>query len=101
MKHPPAKKSARPLSEWLSVCLDIPSDVTDGMRIDLRGRHTLTVHGCRRILDFSPSEIRLSLSGTTLCIQGERLICSSYLAGAVGVEGCISGLFFLDEEVVP
>ncbi len=99
MKHPPAKKSARTLSEWLSVCLDIPSDVGDGIRIDLRGRHTLTVHGCRRILDFAPTEIRLALPDTTLVIAGERLICTSYLAGAVGVEGCICCIRFEDEEV--
>ncbi len=99
MKHPPAKKSTRTLPEWLSVCLDIPSDVQDGIRIDLRGRHTLTVHGCRRIVDFSPTEIRLALPNTHLVIGGERLICTSYLAGAVGIEGCICCIRFEDGEV--
>lgn len=104
MKHQVTKSSRRSISEWLSVRLDIPADLSDGLRLDLRGRHTLTVHGCRRILDFTPCEIRLSLPETTLVVCGERLICTSYLAGAVGIEGLISGLRFEDtaaEEVSP
>ncbi len=98
MKHPPTKKIRRPLPEWLSVCLDIPSDLADGMRLDLRGRHTLTVHGCRRILHYGTDEIRLALPHCMLTISGERLVCTSYLAGAVGIEGQICGLVFCDEE---
>ncbi len=101
MKHPQTKKSNRPLSEWLSVHLDIPADLGDGMRIDLRGRHTLIVHGCRRIENFSPSEISLRLPVARLVICGERLICTSYLAGAVGIEGKINALRFDDGEVCP
>ncbi len=101
MKHSPAKKStSRPLAEWLAVCLDIPADMVDGgIRLDMRGRHTLTVHGCRRILDFSPCEIRLALKHCALVIRGERLMCTSYLAGAVGIEGLICCLQFENEGV--
>ena len=46
------------LSEWLAVKLDMPADALDGgIRLDLRGRNTLTVHGCTGILHFSPEEI--------------------------------------------
>lgn len=101
MKHPPIKKSGRGLAEWLSVQFDIPSDLTDGgIRVDLRGRHTLTVQGCRRIVDFSPTVIRLSLGDCTLAVLGERLLCTSYLAGAVGIEGCICCIRF-EDPVVP
>ncbi len=99
MKHSPQNKSRPTLSEWLSVHLDIPSDLSsEGLRLDLRGRHTLTVHGCRRIVDFSPVRIRLSMAGCDLLVEGERLSCTSYLAGAVGIEGCICRMEFLDEE---
>ena len=89
----------RPLTEWLAVKLDMPADVlSGGIRLDMRGRNTLTVHGCTKILDFSPCEISLLLGDCTLTVGGQRLICTSYLAGAVGIEGCICSIQFHDEE---
>ena len=88
------------LSEWLAVKLDIPADLSErGLRLDMRGRHTLTVHGCERILDFTPCEVRLAVKDATLTVKGRRLICTAYLAGAVGIEGYICGITFCDEEV--
>ncbi len=98
-KHAP--DPCRPtLPEWLAVKLDIPADITgDGLRLDMRGRHTLTVHGCRKILDFTPCEVRLALRDATLTVSGRRLICTAYLAGAVGIEGYICAVTFCDGEV--
>lgn len=91
----------RPLGEWLAVKLDIPADLTGGgLRLDLRGRNSLTVHGCRRILDFSPREVKLAVENATLTVTGCRLICTAYLAGAVGIEGYICSVSFADGEVV-
>lgn len=88
------------LSEWLAVKLDIPADLSErGLRLDMRGRHTLTVHGCERILDFTPCEVRLAVKDATLTVKGRRLICTAYLAGAVGIEGYICGITFCDGEV--
>ena len=88
------------LTEWLAVKLDIPADISgDGLRLDMRGRHTLTVHGCRKILTFSPCEVSLALQDSILKIRGRRLICTAYLAGAVGIEGYICGISFCDGEV--
>ena len=88
------------LSEWLAVKLDIPADLSErGLRLDMRGRHTLTVHGCQRILDFTPCEVRLAVKDATLTVSGRRLICTAYLAGAVGIEGYICGITFCDGEV--
>ncbi len=88
-----------PLPEWLAVHLDVPADLFDGgLRLDLRGRHTLTVHGCCRILDFTPAEIRLALRDCALSVRGARMICTSYLAGAVSIEGRIDGICFEDGE---
>ncbi len=95
-----AKAARRPLREWLAVKLDIPADVTGGgLRLDMRGRNTLTVHGCMGILDFNPCEVRLAVKDATLTVQGCRLICTAYLAGAVGIEGHICGVSFSDGEV--
>ncbi len=88
----------RPVPEWLAVKLDVPSDIlSGGLRIELRGRHTLLVHGCRKILQYTSEEMRLAMRGCVLCVTGERLICHTYLAGAVGVEGKINGICFLDD----
>ncbi len=92
-----AENERRSLSEWLSLKLDIPSDLADGMRIELRGRHTLLLHGCCGILTYTPTEMRFRLSDGELRVTGARLVCHSYLAGAVGVEGRIDGLFLLEE----
>lgn len=89
------------LAEWLAVKLDIPADLSErGLRLDMRGRHTLTVHGCEGILGFTPCEVRLAVKDATLTVKGRRLICTSYLAGAVGVEGDICGITFCDGEVI-
>lgn len=88
----------RPLPEWLAVKLDIPPDILEGgMRVELRGRQSLLVHGCRRIIEYSPTGLRLQMKGCILCVTGERLVCHSYLAGAVGVEGRIDGVCFENE----
>ena len=99
--HPDGPTAAPSISEWLAVKLDIPADTIDGgIRLDMRGRNTLIVHGCRKILGFSPDEIRLSLGTCILAVCGMRLICTSYLAGAVGIEGYICALRFEDGEVI-
>ena len=94
------KTERRGFTEWLAVKLDIPADLTGGgLRLDLRGRNSLTVHGCRRILDFSPCEVKLAVETATLTVTGCRLICTAYLAGAVGIEGYICSVSFADGEV--
>lgn len=88
----------RTAAEWLSLKLDIPSDLADGMRIELRGRNTLLIHGCCGILTYSPHEMKFSLTDGELCVRGTRLVCHSYLAGAVGVEGRINTLAFSESS---
>lgn len=90
------------LREWLAVKLDISPELTgQDLRLELRGRNILTVHGCTGILDFNPRTVCLAVGESTLTIRGRRLICTAYLAGAVGVEGYICSLCFSDGEVTP
>lgn len=103
-KQPKSNRQAdrRRLPEWLAVKLDIPADLmAEGLRLDMRGRHTLVVHGCRRILDFTPCTVRLAVKDATLTVSGRRLVCTAYLAGAVGIEGYLCGISFCDGEVEP
>lgn len=98
-KHGAEGNERRTAAEWLSLKLDIPADLADGMRIELRGRNTLLIHGCCGILTYSPHEMKFSLTDGELCVRGTRLVCHSYLAGAVGVEGRIDALAFAESFV--
>lgn len=95
MLHRDQKAPRPPMRERVAAFLDIPTDVKEGIRLDMRGRRSLTVHGCRRILDFTPDTVILSLGEDALRITGEHLICTAYLAGAVGIEGYLAGVCFL------
>lgn len=87
------------LPEWLIAKLDIPAELRDGeMRLELWGRGSLLVHGCRRILTYTPQELTLRMKGCVLLIRGEALICRAYRAGIVGVEGRIWGMCFEEES---
>ena len=66
--------------------------------LEVRGRETLTVRGCRKILLYTAREIRLRLCEYVLVIKGEGLYCASYYAGAVRVDGEISSLEFETKE---
>ena len=88
------------LREWLVKRLDIPPElISGGMRVELRGREYLTVEGCRRILTYTPTLVRLRLCRCVLAVEGERLLCHSYLSGAVTLEGYICRLGFEEDEV--
>ncbi len=83
----------RRLCRWL----DVPDELADGgLRLDMRGRCSLTVHACRRIVAFSPTSIVLAIPTGTLTVTGQDLLCTAYLAGAVGVEGWVCGITFCD-----
>lgn len=95
-------ESKCPLPEWLSTRLDIPSDVwTGGMRMELRGRNSLIIHGCYKIVGYRPDEVRLRMKRCFLVIRGQRLGCISYLAGAVELTGQIDSLHFEEEGTAP
>jgi hypothetical protein len=64
----------------------------------LHGDRGATVYGCRRIVTYSPTEIRLQVGGRRLSVQGCGLYCASFAAGTVRVEGCVSDVHWLGEE---
>ena len=63
-------------------------------RVTLEGQRRAVVYGCLGIIVYSPSEIRLRLSGDELSVIGERLYCSSFSAGTVTVEGQVGGILY-------
>ena len=60
----------------------------------VRGQRCATVYGCRKILFYSPCEIRLCMGRRVLSVLGERLLCTCFSAGSVTVEGQICGVFY-------
>ena len=79
--------------------LDLLPDVFPGESlVEIRGRGLMSVSGCRGILDYTPERIRLSLKHGSLLVEGERLVCTSYLAEAVGIDGRILGVRFEEAE---
>lgn len=94
-------KNKPTLADWMIKSLDIPADVLcNGLRVELRGRHTVTVHGCGKIEEYTSERIRLSVSGGILSVCGRGLECDSYLAGAVGINGRIDSIAFEEEKAI-
>ena len=64
-------------------------------KIELRGRKEAVISCCRGIAGYSPTEIRLYFDGDILVINGENLLCDSYINGAVVVSGRIDVISFV------
>ncbi len=94
-------RKKRELMDVFGEKLDIPRELLPGgFALSLSGREELTVRGCRRILAYSEERIVLLLGKTALAIQGRRLLCSAFEAGAVVVKGSIDTLSFEKEGMV-
>ena len=92
-------KEKRRLGERLACDLDSPPELlSGGCFIEIRGRNSVTVYGCRRILRYTEIQILLKMKKNIVTVTGQRLTCLSYLAGAVTVEGWIDGVHFSSEE---
>ncbi len=92
---PPIRRKAR---EKLNDLFGLPA-TPGGCMIEMRGRNTLTVGGCRRILSYGEEEITLETKEGVLSVTGRGLTCISYFATDIGIEGEIDGLRFLGEDL--
>ena len=63
-------------------------------RVSVMGGRRACVYGCRRILFYSPTEIRLLMAKEELSVLGRGLYCSSFSSGTVTVEGEIGGVLY-------
>ena len=94
-----AKKQKRPLMERLAVENDVPPELlSGGCFVEIRGRYSVVVRGCRRILVYSDTRVVLKMRRDIIAVEGKRLTCISYLAGAVSVEGLIDKVEFVRRE---
>lgn len=82
------------IAERLGELMDIPADLSCGMTLELRGRNELLLCGCRQIVEYSNTCIRIVLGKSTLCLLGRRLRMSSYSEGRIVVRGEIDAFDF-------
>lgn len=81
-------------AEWLEKRFDISPDLASGIRIEIRGQNRLLLQGCKKILKYGEQEMLLDLGKTRLRVCGERLWCTSFISGALGVGGLIRSVCF-------
>lgn len=67
-----------------------------GGMVVLHGQRAVTVYGCRKILSYSPWEIRLCVEKSELSVLGEGLLCTCFSSGSATVEGRIDGVLYQD-----
>ena len=85
------------IPERICRALDIEPDVLPhASLVEIRGRSAVTVNGGGKIIDYTDTEIRLALKKGAIAIQGKCLVCASFCAGKVRVEGRIESVSFED-----
>ena len=93
------RSEGRGIIEYLAIKAELPADALTGeFRIEMRGRNTLFMQGCRRILKYSPEEMIMAAKGFEVSIKGRRLVCSAYHGGTVTIEGLVEGVSLSGEE---
>ena len=95
MKERKDKSLLPSIVERLVGDYDVPPELLcGGCFIEMRGRHSITVRGCRRVIKYSTENIVLKMKSETIEITGRRLRCLTYLSGAVTIEGKINSFGF-------
>ncbi len=93
------KREKERLADKLRRTLELDEDILPyGYTLEVRGRSAATLRGAGKILLYTPEEIRLGVRGGEITVRGEGLICSSYSAEAVGIEGRIASVYFGEAE---
>ena len=91
------KKAEGGFASMLNEKFDFqPEVMLGGCHLELRGRCSLAVGGCRGIVAYSPTEIVLRLKKGFLRVNGADLCCDSYMRGEVIVSGRVDTIGFED-----
>ncbi len=69
-------------------------NVSSNFLIELRGRNSLSVRGCTKVLHYSDNRISLRLSRDIITVTGDNLKINTYFTGVVQICGRISDLSF-------
>ena len=89
------KKNRGSFAARMSAKYDIQPDMlVGGCHLELRGRSSLSVGGCRGIVEYSPVSILLRLRTGLFRVGGECLSCDSYTCGEVIISGRVDSMIF-------
>lgn len=93
-------KDKHSFGERICKALELPSDIlANKSSVEIHGRTLVKIHGAGAILLYSDTEMRIALrDGGAISVRGRSLGCNSYNMGAVGIEGRISSVSFLEGD---
>ena len=95
------KERKAPIIERICRAIDVvPESVSHTPYIELHGRSLLKIRDGGKILLYTHERIKIELphSSGVLTVVGEKLSCSFFNMGAVGIEGNIDSISFLGED---
>lgn len=101
VKEQVMKNKKPPLIERICKAIDIPPEsVSHTPCIELHGRSLLKIRDGGKILLYTHEKIKIELpkSSGTLTVQGNELSCAFYNLGAIGINGHIDTVSFVDKE---
>ena len=84
---------ARERGAWQHLRMSVCETV-----VVIRGEASATVHGCQRILTYSPESIRLQVRKRIVGVLGVGLCCTSFSGGTVTIEGEIRSVCYESAE---
>lgn len=95
-REKPAPPPARRSSEKLAQILDIPSTaVSNAAQIELLGNREAVIEGCKGILEYSDTLIKLNTAGMVLKISGRSLRIKVMTASGIVIEGFFTAMEFI------
>ena len=94
------KKKAKIIERICRVIDVLPESISKAPMIELHGRSLLKIRDGGRILLYTKEKIKIALphSKEVITVTGSELSCAYYNLGAVGIEGNIDGIFYVQEE---
>ncbi len=93
------KKRKHPVGNALSRLTGFPVEGLCNMPVFLcKGRAEVAVEGCRSILEYSDTRIRLHMGDDVLTVQGEGLSMSDFHRDALTIRGHIRGTIWEDRD---
>ena len=95
------KEKKPPIIERICRAIDVlPESVSHTHCVEIHGRSLIKITDGAKILTYTHEMIRIALPHTkdVLTVMGKDLTCAFYNMGAVGIEGLIDTVTFIDEE---
>ena len=95
------KDRRAPIIERICRAIDVlPESVSHTPCVEIHGRSLIKIRDGGKILLYTHEKIEIELPRTrdTLTVTGKNLTCAFYNMGAVGIEGLIDAVSFVERE---